>query len=77
MTAAEQLAAAATGAGLLGAAWRAVAVVVANARASTVHRLRVERWLADVDERLGALEDFLGIKPRPRARSEPPKDATE
>lgn len=74
MTGPEQLAVAATGVALLGAAWRAVSVIVANARAATVHRLRVERWLGDLDERLGVIEDKLDVKPRPRARSEPPKD---
>lgn len=74
MTSPEQLGAAAGIVALLGTLWRAGSVLVVNAVAAKAHRLRVERWLADVDTRLGALEDALGVKPRPRARSEPPKD---
>jgi len=50
---------------IVGVAWRA-------SRRAARFELLVGVWVRGLDERLGAMEDALGVKPRPRARSEPP-----
>lgn len=57
---------------ILSAAVAVVGVVVREARRRAVLDLRTVAWLKALDGRLGAIEDALGIKPMPRARSEPP-----
>lgn len=68
----------ATGAlGVLEGVRRIVGYVAANARAQLKHRMRVERWLGELDVRLATLEEKLGVPPRPRARSKPPHEGAD